>query len=228
MIYYLKKHLPYLFLGISILLVLAGGYVYYERNNSVATPVVKKLSVSKKEENKKKTVKVDVKGAVNNPGVYEMDDDKRIIDAINMAGGLNNLANTINLNLSRKVKDEMYIMVYTTEEIENYRNKKTNEEVVCAASECVCPDEINDACISKEENTTKKEENDNKTISGKVSINTASKEELMTLSGIGEAKAKAIIEYRNKEGSFKTIEDIKNVSGIGDSIYEKIKDNITI
>ena len=62
----------------------------------------------------------------------------------------------------------------------------------------------------------------------KVSINTASKEELMTLSGIGEAKAGAIIEYREKNGNFASIEDIKNVSGIGDAIFEKIKDNITI
>ena len=62
----------------------------------------------------------------------------------------------------------------------------------------------------------------------KLSINEASKEELMTLNGIGESKALSIIEYRNTNGSFKNIEEIKNVSGIGDAAYEKIKDNITV
>ncbi len=61
-----------------------------------------------------------------------------------------------------------------------------------------------------------------------ININTAGINELMTLSGVGEAKAKAIIEYREKNGSFKSIEDIKNVSGIGEAAYQKIKDYITV
>ena len=62
----------------------------------------------------------------------------------------------------------------------------------------------------------------------KVSLNNATLEELMTLSGIGESKAKAIIKYREEENVFKSIEDIMNISGIGTSLFEKIKDNITI
>ena len=61
-----------------------------------------------------------------------------------------------------------------------------------------------------------------------VNINTATKETLMSLKGIGESKADKIIEYRNTQGTFKTIDEIKNVSGIGDSVYEKIKDYITV
>ena len=64
--------------------------------------------------------------------------------------------------------------------------------------------------------------------SGKVNINTASKEELQSLSGIGESIAQEIVNYRNKNGKFSSIEDIKNVSGIGENKYEKIKDNITV
>ena len=78
------------------------------------------------------------------------------------------------------------------------------------------------------DNKQKEDKNENQTINDKVSINSATKEELMTLTGIGEAKANAIISYRNENGLFKNIEDIKNVSGIGDSIFEKIKDNITL
>ena len=63
---------------------------------------------------------------------------------------------------------------------------------------------------------------------GVVNINTASIDELMTLSGIGESKAKSIIEYRSTNGKFNTIEDIKNISGIGDALFNKIKDNITV
>ena len=84
---------------------------------------------------------------------------------------------------------------------------------------------MNDACISQNKSTNKKEDNNEITI---VSINTASLEQLKTLPGIGESKANDIIKYREKEGNFKTIEDIKNVSGIGDSLFEKIKDYITV
>ena len=70
--------------------------------------------------------------------------------------------------------------------------------------------------------------NDNSTLNTIVNINTASKETLMTLNGIGESKAKLIIEYRETNGNFKTTDEIKNVKGIGEAIYEKIKDSITI
>jgi competence protein ComEA len=86
----------------------------------------------------------------------------------------------------------------------------------------VCEEIKNDACYNEET-----DENLN-TSDGKININTSSLEELMTLSGIGESKAKAIIEYREKNGSFKNIEDIVNVSGISETIYAKIKNNITI
>ena len=75
-----------------------------------------------------------------------------------------------------------------------------------------------------ETNNTDTQTKDNKIIN----INTATLEELMTLSGVGESKALSIIEYRNNVGGFKSIEEIKNVSGIGDAAFEKIKNNITI
>lgn len=227
MINFLKKYWKLIFFVFTIILMASVGF-YYENNNSVATPNVKKLSVSKKEDDAKSitvnTVFVDVKGAVNAPGVYEIDEGRRIIDAINLAGGLAEGANTINLNLSKKVSDEMYIVVYTSKQIDNYKKKNTSEKLVCVADECVCPDEKNDACIKSGASIS----NEAGKLDEKISINTATKEELTTLPGIGSSKADLIIKYRNENGAFKDISDIKNVSGIGESIYEKIKDKITI
>lgn len=167
----------------------------------------------------KKTVYVDIKGAINNPGVYEMDYDSRIIDVIKEAGDLTEEADTSLLNLSKKVDDEMYIIIYTKEEMQKYKEELIPTKTIIKEVEkkIVCPDDDNDACLitSNSNNTSK------------ININTASKEELELLPSIGESKANKIIEYREKN-KFESIEDIKNVSGIGDSLYEKIKDNIEV
>ena len=157
------------------------------------------------------------------PGVYEIDENSRVIDAINISGGLIEGANTSYINLSKKVTDEMIIIVYSNEEIESF--KENNKEIIYVEKECECPDNINDACISedKETNINKEESTDNL-----VSINTGTKEELMTLDGIGESKAQAIIDYRLKNGNFLNLEDLMNVSGIGEKAYSKIKDNIKL
>ena len=102
----------------------------------------------------------------------------------------------------------MTIIIYSNEEIlEKYKNE------VCV---CDCPDISNDACIS-----------DNNEDDELVNINTANIDELMDIKGIGRSKAKAIIEYRNKNGNFKSIEELLNVSGIGEKLYEEIKVFIT-
>lgn len=180
------------------------------------------VSASQKENNlksEKKTVYVDIKGAVNNPGVYEVDYDSRVIDVIKIAGDLTENADTSIINLSKKVEDEMYIIIYTKEEMNAYKEKLIPTKTIVKEVEkkIMCPDTDNDACLTS--NTSNLE--------GKVNINTASKEELESLPGIGLSKAESIIEYRNNN-TFNSIEDIKNVNGIGDSLYEKIKDNIEV
>ena len=191
--------------------------------------------VEKKEENISgnvevlSTIRVDVKGAVKKAGVYELDRNSRVIDAINLAGGFKSNASTKYLNLSKKISDEMVIYVYTTNQVKSMGIKEEIKE------ECNCPTIDTSICagsniiVSDKNNNTNVEENKNETEgSNKVSLNKASKEELMTLSGIGESKALAIIEYRSKNNGFKVLEDIMNVSGIGESLYNKIKDNITL
>ena len=231
MIKILKYYWRYLFIFISVVFIFIGTYFMF-KDNTYNLEVENKLA-SNKEEKKNtssKTIYVDVKGAVKNPGVYELSNTSRVIDAINLAGGLSDLADTINLNLSKKLSDEMIIIVYTKTELSTYYKKNNNRNAVCASLECVCIYDYNDACISKESSNKSNSKTDNttKSTNSKVSINTASKEELMSLSGIGESKAEKIITYRNDNGKFNSIEDLKKVSGIGDSIFEKIKDKIIL
>lgn len=186
--------------------------------------VNKTITLVSKEEEKEivNKIKVDIKGSVQSPGVYELDEDSRVIDLINMAGGLLKDSNTELINLSMKLKDEMTIIIYSNKEIDNYKKNNNKKEIVYIEVE-KCPDKINDACINK---TTESKNSDK--LDNKISINNASIQELVKIPGVGEAKAKDIVSYREKNGLFKTIEDIKQVSGIGDSLFEKIKDNITI
>ena len=186
-----------------------------DKEDIVVEKKINKKAVKKVEEE----FKVDIKGQVINPGIYSLKANSRVIDVIAAAGGLTGEADTSVLNLSKKIKDEMVIIVYSREEVIDFHKTKEIEKQV--EERCVQKDEEslkNDACIISDSEVSK---------TGKVSINTASLEELMTLTGIGEAKAKDIISYREKNGPFKTIEDIKNVSGIGDSVFAKIKENIT-
>ena len=146
--------------------------------------------------------------------------DSRVIDVIAAAGGLTGEADTSVINLSKKITDEMVIIVYSKTEVADFHKTKQIEEQV--QEKCIQQDEealVNNACISSEVEVKK---------TGKISINTASKEELMTLPGIGESKAKDIISYREKNGPFKSVEDIKKVTGVGDSIFAQIKENITV
>lgn len=184
-------------------------------DNQVVINEVEKVEVDLKDD----LVYVDIKGVVKKPGVYKINSDKKIIDVITMAGGLMENANTDNINLSRKVTDEMVIIIYTNEEVKNSNIVDTVIKVV--DKECVCPNIQNDGCINTEINDSIT--NVNKTIN----INTATLEELMSINGLGEAKAKAIIKYREENGYFKIIDDLLNVSGIGEALFEKFKEYIT-
>lgn len=214
-------------------------------NNDIvaALPEEKEIIEDKEEENITK-ISVDVKGAVKKEGVYELDSGARVNDAIKAAGGLKSNASTKYLNLSKKISDETVIKVYTENQIKNMNiTYEVKEECECPKAEiidCAGSSIIEDSSDDKEEvkdNISSENKNDDQVssdnnvineIDNKVSINTGTKEELMTLNGIGEAKALAIIEYRNSNNGFKVLEDIMNVSGIGEAAFNKIKDNIKL
>ena len=216
---YYKKYL--ILASCLVLFAVAGiGYFMLSNNDSVITEVLAETTNTTsavKEESTK--LYFDIKGSVKKPGVYEFTQGDKIIDAINKAGGLTKNATTNNLNLSKKLTNEMVIYVFSKNELTTTKAY----EPVSNASECKCETiEINN-CVDKK---TTNESTNNET--SKININTDNKEKLMTISGIGSSKADAIIEYRTKNGNFKTTEDIMNVSGISKTIYDKIKDIITV
>lgn len=174
-----------------------------------------------------KKIKIDIKGEVNEPGVYELEEGNRVSDAIKIANGLTEYADTELINLSKNLKDEMVIIIYNKNEIEKIKTEQPKIEKVIEyiEKECKCPDKINDACINESDT---KEQTKEENTENKISINTAELEELKKIPGLGESKAKSIIEYRQKNGKFEKIEDITNVSGIGKTTFEKLKDYITI
>ncbi len=178
-------------------------------------------------------VYIDIKGAVKKPGVYKVNENSIINDVIKLAGGLNSNGTTKNINLSKKVSNEMVIYIFTKTELKKENDKINNDNNIVTSSKDLASKDIfidnNNSSIeeykSNDENITI---NNNKGDNNKlININNASKEELLTISGIGESKADAIIKYRN-ENKFNSIEDIKNVSGIGESLFAKIKDYITV
>ena len=190
---------------------------YFKEDKKEEIVVEEKLEKKVKIEEKEETILVDIKGEVANPGIYSMKESERVIDVIEKAGGLTENADTSAINLSKKLVDEMVIIIYSREQIANFIETKKQEELI--QNKCHTPNDsglVNDACISNDVIT-----------SGQVNINTATKEVLMTLPGIGEAKANDIITYRETNGPFNTIEEIMNVTGIGESIYAQIKENIT-
>lgn len=171
-------------------------------------------------------IKVNIKGAVANPGVYSFSNGERVIDAIEKSGGLLETADTSVINLSKNLFDEMVIVIYTYDEVQAM--KGNNILVQYVEHECDCPKLENDACLVDNDGNNNNLNNDNSGTNQKISLNKATMEQLQTLSGIGEAKAKAIIKYREEHGNFTKIEDIMNVTGIGEKVFEQIKDNITI
>lgn len=177
--------------------------------------------------NEIKKMYVDIKGAVKKPGVYQVNEENIINDVINLAGGLLDKAYVENINLSKKVQDELVIYVYTKDEI-----KKNNlqENQTCSSNNYIITEctENKVSIITSNENNENTENNNSSVSSSLININIASIEELTTLPGIGESKAQNIINYREENGYFKTIDEIKNVNGIGEATFDQLKKYITV
>lgn len=150
--------------------------------------------------NENDQIKVHISGQINREGVYEVKDGDRLDDLIKQAGGLSPDADSNSLNLAMKLEDQMKIYIPSEGEILNQENENT------------------DQIVSKPDSTSE---------DGKININTASKEELMTLPNIGDKRAQAIIDYRESK-KFETIEEIKNVTGIGEKFYQSMIELITV
>lgn len=155
-----------------------------------------------------KTIWVHVIGEVQTPGVVELEEGSRIIDAIEKAGGKTEDADLSKINLAYVIEDGVQIYVPRIGEDMNNITQISEEAGVGIITQ------------------TSKQEDAGKTI--KVNINTANLEKLQTLPGVGNATAQKILDYKKEHGNFKNIEEIKNVSGIGESKFNNLKNYIVV
>ncbi len=170
-----------------------------EEKLNLETVTQEKNATNEKEE----VIYVHICGQVTSSGVYCLNKESRVNDLVKMAGGFTNEASTDYVNLAQKLVDGQQIYIPSKEEV----------------LEMDLSSKI-DVSIEKSE--------EKETIPNKVNINTADKSQLMTLTGIGEAKAEAIIQYREESGGFRSIEELKQIEGIKDGVFNKIKDKIIV
>ena len=162
-------------------------------------------SVTVLQNDKESFMEVYICGAVKSPGVYELPEGSIVDDALKLAGGTLPEAERDYINLAARLSDgDMIYFPYASESDAEADVHTGRTDSKTAAG------------------------NGNRETDDKVDINTASKEELMTLPGIGESKASAIVDYREKGGPFSDIEDIKKVNGIGEKLFDRIKDLIRV
>ena len=167
---------------------------------------------------------VHVSGAVNKEGIVELEENSRISDAIDKAEGLKENADTKNINLAFKLEDGMKIYIPTIGESreQNEQNGQSqNQTLMDETSKYVTS---SSGVVQEEQTNGQSEQKKNE----KININTATQTQLETLPGIGPSTSLKIVNYREENGKFKNIEDIKEVSGIGDAKYENIKDLICV
>ncbi len=207
--FFKKDNLPYI---VIIFLCLIIGYQYYDSHKfpdeaksllDIKTSSheekefdkkdLEKLEIESADENKE--IMVHISGAVKNPGILKINSSKRVVDALEMAGGATDDADLDKINLAAKLHDEEKIYIPKIGEVSS--------------------NEISSLVSSGENNNV-----------GKININTADSTELQKIPGVGAKTAEKIINYRS-QNSFSSIEDIKNVDGIGDKKFESMKDYIS-
>ena len=193
-------HVAAIIIGVCVIVC---GVIYAGKNSADKTDAMEYSTETScdivKESDENESVArycVYVCGEVITPGLYYLDADSRVGDAIELAGGMSENANEAGINLADHIEDGAKIYIPSLE------------------------DDTASSVTSQDSGGT----DDN----GLVNINTASKEELTTLPGIGEARAESIIAYREESGPFSSIEDIMSVSGIKDAAFDKIKDLICV
>lgn len=193
---------------ICILVIILVGWKIYDSSNfetEEESQFIDSNTQESKAEDEEELVIVHVTGEVKKPGVVRVKEGSRVEDIVKAAGGLTENADISNINLAYVVEDGTKIRIPSTDD-------EKQEEYITQS--------IGEGIIMQEESN-----GSNNTI---ININTANETELEELPGIGASIAGRIIEYRNKNGKFKNIEDIKNVTGIGDSKFEKIKESIKV
>ena len=217
MIEFLKQRKVVIIIGILVT-ILVGWKLFDSKNfeevnsNEILVSNLKNNEKEKNEDKEEEMMAIHVTGEVKNPGVVKVKQGSRIEDIIEAAGGLTENADITNVNLAFEVEDGMKIRIPS--------NDEGNENEGNIIEQYITQDSGKGIIVSED----KSSEN----LSLVININTANETELEQLPGIGASIAGRIIDYRNKNGKFKAIEDIKNVTGIGETKFEKIKDLIKV
>jgi competence protein ComEA len=198
-----------IYLIIAVIIAFVTGYYFLEERKSSSEINVEEIvptEINEEEEAAKppktESLIVDVKGQVKMPGVYSSSQEERVIDVVQRAGGLTENADESKVNFAEHVQDAMVI----------YIPAKGEEGVTVPAGTTVNPSNTGGTSGNQ----------------AKINLNKADETQLQNLPGIGPSKAAAIIEYRETSGLFKNVEDLKDISGIGDKTFEKLKDLITV
>lgn len=185
---------------IAIVGIIKAVDIYYEKNNTEQISISNFIENETEDEKDNTKIKVYITGEVKNQGVIELEEGDRIADAIEKAGGQTEQASLKNVNLAYQLEDGQKIYIPNIND--------TETEIIDDGASGV----VDDATIKQ-------------TV---VNINQADEKELQSLNGIGESLATSIVQYRKENGNFETIEDLKNVPGIGDSKFENIKEYIKV
>lgn len=210
-----KENLLKYLLSIAIITIFLSVFLFYNISSSETEKQILSLNEFTHEEESneikiedvQENIFVEIKGEVLNPDVYELEKGSIVRDLILISGGLTEIGDTSNINQARELQDGECIVVLSKQEILYMKN---------SSNEILKVDNVSSFNVESFFDDDK------------VNINTASKEELKTLSGIGDGLAEAIISYREENNGFNTIDDIKNVSRIGDKTFEKFKDKIIV
>lgn len=191
-------------LGLIVMLVV--GYLFFHHDNSLnqndmfnnAQSSSSVKSAANANSSMTGKVCVDIKGAVNRPGVYHLQKGSRVEEAISAAGGSTRDADLSQVNLAKELLDQQIVQI-----------PKFGEQLTNGAT--------GSAGASGQDNS-----------GDKININSATKEDLTKIDGIGDKKADKILEYRDQHGGFKSADDLKNISGFGDKTVEKLKDQLAV
>ena len=218
-----EKKKKILIIATLLIITLIGGIIYFytqasdenflnfedEKNETIDTSDWTNSALEETTEEEKKIL-IHITGEVNNPGVVSLKEGARIIDAINEAGGTTEKADLGKVNLAYILEDAQKVYIPSTNETENkdYVSESSGQITVATNS-------ANDLIAKANEKIM-------------VNINTANEVELQRIPGIGETIAGRIVAYRKQNGKYKTIEDIQNVSGVGASKFQKIKQYICV
>ncbi|MCY9137077.1 helix-hairpin-helix domain-containing protein [Peribacillus frigoritolerans] len=191
----------------------AGGIYFFSQQGEDPADTEDIFSVTAKEAEMEQSVnesaaepeiiKVDVKGAVKSPGIFTAQAGDRVIDLISSAGGFTEKADTDKVNFAKIIEDQM--VIYVPEIGQEDKGNLENIQVGTSGD-----------AVTKG------------TSGGLVNLNTATQEDLQTLTGIGPSKADAILEYRETVGKFKEVDELKQVTGIGDKTFERLRDSISV